>query len=866
MANFPALKMTAAGRVLQSKAQTGQLLKFTRIGLGDGEFSGSPDLLAAMVSEKQSLSIQSQKTSGDGTSILRVIATNQGLAQGFYMREVGAYAEDPDTGEEVLYSYTNAGLECDFLPGAGGAVTWEGVFDLITVVGNAANVTAVIDDFITIALKSDVDELRPYILPAGGLAGDLLVKSTNEEGKAGWQNVDLNGLPVRFSSIEEPRIAVANQKTFTLQKTITNGLAVYVGTVDAAGVGSKVVSRLPREAWTPVSATQLKLTDALAAGTPVLFVNNEEAGVGIAVNVSLKGPTLVYPGSTNTYTLSDFDSFSLYTQSATAGTLTRTDGTLTLVIPADAPAGTLDLSVTRDNVAITRRIAIGSAAIATPEIVSPTANSTGVGFQPDLVASAFVVYPAGFDKHVKTRWQVALDAAFTQLVYDAESTTNLTAINLGTVGIRLDPSKQYFTRAKFTGQTLLGAYSVASSFNTAAVYIRRPAITSPLDGAVNVSASVTITGDAFSVYGGADTHIGSRWQLSVTADFSTILDDSGWTATQLTSYKTGNLGHKKRYYVRFKYKGQTLGESDWSVVTGFTTSDQLSGTYTQMTGGSTGKSYFGYALAGRKLYTIDGLQGQNTFWEYDFDSGVWKQLVHPGYGSRYGCTMTAVGSKLYVCGGYTGSYQAISYSDLWCYDIPTAKWTQLASNGTSGMHGSVMSAIGQKLYLVGGNYGSSLYYDTLRIYDIATNTWSVGPSMFFGRRAYHAQGVIGGKIYIHGGNTAGNTNTTECYDPVTNKWTAKAAAPLTVQQQRHGTSFAVVADKLYVFGGYTGSYLNVWFNDLYVYDASLDTWVTLPSGAVAAEGGGAVSLDEKIFMFAGQSGMYTYLNSLWAIA
>ena len=161
MANFPALKMTAAGRVLQAKAQTGQLLKFTRVGLGDGTLVGSLDALGALVSEKQSLSIRKQVAPGDGTSILNVIATNQGVTQGFYMREVGAYAEDPDTGEEILYSYTNAGAECDFLPAAGGAVVWEGLFDLITIVGNAENVTAVINDFITIALKSEVDELRP---------------------------------------------------------------------------------------------------------------------------------------------------------------------------------------------------------------------------------------------------------------------------------------------------------------------------------------------------------------------------------------------------------------------------------------------------------------------------------------------------------------------------------------------------------------------------------------------------------------------------------------------------------------------------------------------------------------------------------
>lgn len=866
MANFPALKMTAAGRVLQAKAQTGQELKFSRVGLGDGTLAGSLDALLALVAEKKSLSIRDHKATGDGTSILQVIATNEGLASGFYIREVGLFALDPDTGEELLYSYTNAGAESDFLPGAGGAITYEGLFDLITVVGNADNVTAVIDDYITIALKSEVEALRPYILPTGGTVGQMARKKSNAEGDVEWFDPELSGLDVRLKSIEEPRSAVANQRTFTLQKTVTNGLAVYVGSVDADGVPSKTVSRLPRSAWVPLSGTQLQLVEALPAKTPILFVNNEEAGPSDSLSVSIEGPTLVYPGSTNTFTIGAFDSFSVYSQTATKGTLTRSGKTLSLVIASGEPTGTLDMVVTRDNVPVTRRIAIGAAAIEKPQIVAPAPGSVGVGFEPDLSIAPFVVYPAGFDVHRKTRWQVALDAAFTQLVYNAESTTNLTTINLGAVGVRLDPSRQYFTRAQTSGDTLVAAWADGSSFSTAAVYIRRPALSTPVDGAINVSSSATLTGDAFSVYGGQDVHAASRWQLSATPDFAVVFDDSGWSATQLTTYKTGNLGTKKKFYVRFKYKGKNLGESDWSAVTSFTTSDQLSGNFKQRTGGATGRSYFGSAVVGRKMYVIDGLQGQNTFWEYDFDLDAWKQLVHPGYGSRYGCTMTAVGTKLYVYGGYTGSYRNITYSDLWCYDIPTAKWTQLKSTGATGTHGSVISAIGQKLYLTGGSYGSSLYYDTLRIYDIATDTWSLGAPLSLGQRSYHAQGVFEGKLYIHGGNAAVNNDSTECYDPATNKWTAKASAGLTSRQQCHGVAFTMISGKLYVYGGYTGSYLDVLFKDMYVYDASLNTWTALPSGPNVLEGAGAVNLDGKMFMFAGQTSAYSYVNQLWEIS
>ena len=566
MANFPFLKMTAAGRDAQAKAQTGQVLKFTRVGLGDGEFSGDPDGLTALVNEKHSLSIQDvDAPPGSGTAVLQVIMTNQGLIEGFYHREMATFVEDPDTGAEVMYSYTNAGAQCDFLPPAGGAVVWEGVFELITIVGNAANVTAVLDDFITIALKSEVNALKPYLLPHGGTVGQLLVKKSNDEGDSGWESVDINGLDVRFASVEEPRVAVANQSTFTLRKTITNGLAVYV-----AG------KRLSREAWTPLSATQLKLTDPLAVGTAVLFVNNEETGPSESVGISLEGPTLVYPGSTNTFVIGAFDSFSPYTQTSTAGTLTRSGKTLTLVMASNAVAGTLDIQVGCNGVTATRRVAVGAAALATPEIVTPGANATGVGFQPDIVATPFAAYPSGYEAHAKTRWQVARDAAFTNIVFDQNLATNLTAVNLAAAGIRLTSATRYYARVQYAGATLTSSWSPVVSFNTATVFIQQPRITSPVDGKAEVPESPVLTADAFSVYGSTDSHAVTDWRI-LDANKAVV-----WQSLNDSVNKTSIVvpagflqAGQKTYTAQVKYTGSAYGPSEWSPEITFVTALQF---------------------------------------------------------------------------------------------------------------------------------------------------------------------------------------------------------------------------------------------------------------------------------------------------
>ncbi|MDM7320218.1 MAG: phage tail protein [Fervidobacterium sp.] len=155
MANFGGTILTTRGRNLLAKALTGTQLQFTRIGLGDGVWDANtnPETLTALVSEKLSLQIQSLQIAGDGTARLRFVLTNQGLQQGFFLREIGIFARDPDLGE-ILYAVTYASNP-DFIPAAG-LVSVENVVDIYTVVSNAQNITAVISDTVILATKQDI--------------------------------------------------------------------------------------------------------------------------------------------------------------------------------------------------------------------------------------------------------------------------------------------------------------------------------------------------------------------------------------------------------------------------------------------------------------------------------------------------------------------------------------------------------------------------------------------------------------------------------------------------------------------------------------------------------------------------------------
>jgi hypothetical protein len=163
MADFTGTLLTQKGRNLLSKAQTGATLTFTKIKIGDGTWATGtdPTQLNDLVDPKLSLSIQSIQVVGDGTVRLRFVLTNTGLQQGFFMREIGIYAQDPDLGE-ILYAVAYAGDRADYIP-SDGTTKVENVVDIYTVISNTQNVSAVISDTVVIATKQDVDNLNTQL-------------------------------------------------------------------------------------------------------------------------------------------------------------------------------------------------------------------------------------------------------------------------------------------------------------------------------------------------------------------------------------------------------------------------------------------------------------------------------------------------------------------------------------------------------------------------------------------------------------------------------------------------------------------------------------------------------------------------------
>ena len=156
MSQFNGTRITTAGLQLLAKALAGTELNFTRVALGDGSLVQGQSLasLTSLIDWKMDLPISGLVVAGTGTASLTAVLQNASLSTGFFARELGVYATDPDVGE-ILYAVANAGTNCDYIPAGGGSDIVELILEVITVVDQASSVTANVNNSLLFATEVD---------------------------------------------------------------------------------------------------------------------------------------------------------------------------------------------------------------------------------------------------------------------------------------------------------------------------------------------------------------------------------------------------------------------------------------------------------------------------------------------------------------------------------------------------------------------------------------------------------------------------------------------------------------------------------------------------------------------------------------
>lgn len=169
---------------------------------------------------------------------------------------------------------------------------------------------------------------------------------------------------------------------------------------------NRFVSDVEKAAW---NAKQ----DTLVSGTNLKTINGESllgggdlvvaGGGGGRGGPTLQGDTTPYIAQTKTYQITNFNSFSSYTVSASAGTASISGDVITYTTPSTA--GNVDLTLTVDGQPTVFVINVQTAGVAKPTNISPTDGATGIPDSPILQSSNFTAYGLP-DTHLASRWTV----------------------------------------------------------------------------------------------------------------------------------------------------------------------------------------------------------------------------------------------------------------------------------------------------------------------------------------------------------------------------------------------------------------------------------------------------------------------------
>ena len=144
MSSWKGWRLTAAGARLQAKVEAGEPLVLKEIAVGSGD-AGENNLAdyTALKKLEQRLPISGKEITDQGTVKITAIITNTELKEGFFIREMGVYATDPDEGD-ILYLVAVDSLP-DYFPAFNGESAISEEFVINIKVSDAANVIINLD-------------------------------------------------------------------------------------------------------------------------------------------------------------------------------------------------------------------------------------------------------------------------------------------------------------------------------------------------------------------------------------------------------------------------------------------------------------------------------------------------------------------------------------------------------------------------------------------------------------------------------------------------------------------------------------------------------------------------------------------------
>jgi hypothetical protein len=206
MALFIDMRLTVAGRNLMAEAiATGSALIIESVAIGDGFMPDgvTREDMTELVSPLVNADIIARRFTGFGAAVIRGRINSSQITADLTVRELGLMARlDGSSVPAITFGYDNAGDDPGSIPYLSGAGYVSHVFDIITLISNAANVVINVTAGSTLTMVSDsfttTEGQRDFTLINTDILGVLSVYIEGAKAQPGVDWVQVGGM-IRLS-------------------------------------------------------------------------------------------------------------------------------------------------------------------------------------------------------------------------------------------------------------------------------------------------------------------------------------------------------------------------------------------------------------------------------------------------------------------------------------------------------------------------------------------------------------------------------------------------------------------------------------------------------------------------------------------
>ncbi|KAF8492381.1 hypothetical protein F5888DRAFT_1618986 [Russula emetica] len=285
-----------------------------------------------------------------------------------------------------------------------------------------------------------------------------------------------------------------------------------------------------------------------------------------------------------------------------------------------------------------------------------------------------------------------------------------------------------------------------------------------------LSTSATTTGELF-LFGGYVFSSGSPSNdlyVISTRDFSTNLSKTTGDVPSPRSGHRAVLSSTTSILLIWggMMQSQAFDDSLYLLNLGITSSIPVSREWTRILVNGTrpgGRFNHTMTLIGSKLFIFGGWSAKgrlNDIWALDLDclnSNPFWESYEPAPGNekplpRHGHVSVTIGDRIIIFGGNGGRSD---FNDTWSFNISTRRWTELQCTGSipSPRAGHAAVLIDDVMYVFGGRVIDGTLLGDLTALNLSTQRWTtfqdIGPSPC--RRRAHAMACDGTRVFVLGG-------------------------------------------------------------------------------------------------------------------